>query len=102
MITGVLGAILIVMFIYGLYSVISGRFGLRKKRAVKGRHARIAGLIFLSAPVLWILIVVAADVARVKSEAGELAVLIAVPLAAVIGGFVSALRYLHNHRQDAS
>lgn len=99
MITGVLGGILIVMFIYGLYSVISGKFSLRQKPVVKGRPARIAGLIFLSAPVLWILIVVAADAARVKSE---FAVLVAVPLAAVIGGVVGALWYLHNHRLDAS
>jgi drug/metabolite transporter (DMT)-like permease len=96
MITGILALILILMFIYGIYSVVSGKFALRKKSVVKGRPARIAGLIFLSAPVLWILITVAADAAGSKND---FAFLIAVLLAAVISGFSGALWYLRNHSQ---
>ncbi|MFO8239673.1 MAG: hypothetical protein R6T90_01600 [Dissulfuribacterales bacterium] len=102
MIPAILSVFLVLMFIYGLYSVISGKFALRKKHSVKGRPARIAGLFFLAALAVQILVLIIADAARVKSDFGELAVLIIVPLAAVIGGFVGALKYLHNHRHESS
>ena len=102
MIPGLLSVVLILMFIYGLYAVISGKFALRKKHSVKGRPARIAGLFFLAAPAVQILVLIIADAARVRSDFGELAILIIVPLGAVIGGFVGALKYSHNHPHESS
>ena len=68
MITGILVLILILMFIYGLYAVAIGKFGLRQRSMVKGRTARFAGGSCLVAPIFWILVVLAVDVARIKND----------------------------------